>query len=78
MIKKASELSEAQKQVFFRDLILAYRGMYNPNEDAWKAAEMGDKRQLQANVDRLFQPITAYKRDQLNKIYSVIGGRPRV
>jgi hypothetical protein len=77
MLQKASELSEAQKQVFFRDLILAYRGMYVPNEDTWKAAEMGDKRQLQANVDRLFQPITAYKRDQLNKIYSVIGGRPR-
>lgn len=77
MIQKASELSEAQKQIFFRDLILAYRGMYVPNEETWKAAEMGDKRQLQANVDRLFQAITPYKRDQLNKIYSVIGGRPR-
>jgi hypothetical protein len=77
MLKKASELSEAQKQTFFKDLILAYRGMYTPNEEAWKTAAVGDKRQLQATVDKLFQPITEYKMGQLNKIYSVIGGRPK-
>jgi hypothetical protein len=76
MLQKASELSEAQKQTFFKDLILAFRGMYNPNEEAWKTASVGDKRQLQAAVDRLFQPITDYKMKELQKIYSVVGGRP--
>jgi hypothetical protein len=77
MIQKASELSEAQKQVFFRDLILAFRGLYVPDENTWKTAELGDADKLQAAVDRLFQPITAYKKGELQKIYSVIGGRPR-
>lgn len=78
MIQKASELSEAQKQVFFRDLILAFRGMYVPDENTWKTAELGDADKLQAAVDRLFQPISAYKKEQLQKIYSVIGGRPKM
>jgi len=77
MIQKASELSEAQRQVFFRDLILAFRGMYVPDENTWKTAELGDTDKLQASVDRLFQPISDYKKGELNKIYSVIGGRPR-
>jgi len=77
MIQKASELSEAQKQVFFRDLILAFRGLYVPDENTWNTAEVGDTNKLQAAVDRLFQPITAYKKGELQKIYSVIGGRPR-
>jgi hypothetical protein len=77
MIQKASELSEAQKQVFFRDLIGAFRGLYNPDENTWKTAELGDANKLQAAVDNLFLPITAGKKGELVKIYSVIGGRPR-
>jgi len=78
MIQKASELSEAQKQVFFRDLILAFRGLYVPDENTWKTAELGDADKLQAAVDRLFQPITAYKKGELHKIYTVVGGRPKM
>jgi hypothetical protein len=78
MLQKASELSEAQKQTFFKDLILAYRGMYNPNEETWKSASVGDKTRLQAIVDNLVQPISDYKMRELQKIYSVVGGRPRM
>jgi hypothetical protein len=71
MLKKASELSDAQKQTFFADLIKALRGMFNPDENTWKNALLEPKK-----VEQLFTPVTVAKMRELQKIYSVIGGRP--
>lgn len=71
VIQKAGALPDAQKQQWFKDIIQIFEGL-EPNKDVWNAAAIEmRKADVNTKAERLFRPLTANQKQDLQLLYTI-------
>lgn len=71
VIQKAGALPDAEKQAWFRKVIQIFEGL-EPNKDVWNAAAIEmRKADVNTKADRLFRPLTADQKRDLQLLYTI-------